>query len=76
MTQTVVAANGAHQVSHGLGGLEEEEKSRWGDLSDRDEMRVQPCFRIRSERVRGDGSGGMLSHLKRDEGLGQDGESL
>ena len=68
MTQTVVAADGAHQRSHGLGGLEEEEESRWGDLSDRDEMRVQPCFRIISERVRADGSGGRIGHCRRDEG--------
>jgi len=67
MTQTTVPADGVHERSHGLGGLEEEEKSRGGDLSDRDEMRVQPCFRIVSERVRCDGGGGGIGHGGRDE---------
>lgn len=73
MTETTVAADGAHERPHGLGRLEEKEESGGGDLSDRDEIRVQPCFRIGSERVRGDSGGGGIVHGGRDGEIGHRG---
>jgi len=51
MLEAIIAAGGAYERSHGLGGLEEEEESRGGNLRDGNEGRVLPCFRIGGEAV-------------------------
>ena len=58
MLETAITAFGSHERPHGLGGLEEDEESGGGDLSNRYKVRVLPCFWVRSETVGQVGEGG------------------